>query len=148
MDWAVGAIWVPGEGRGPPLSLAVDTHPAWTVRRSSNRLTRELSLGRGMGLPGVALGTQRPVTAAMPAEEAAAARTRPRRDAGLKAGRAIPVDVAARKQLWSIELFGTGRQPADGAFCRPSPRRAAKSVSSWCENAPRQSPPTAPSTIR
>ena len=146
MDWAVGAIWVPGEDG--LLRCHLLWHAPGVDAPEFDRLTRELSLARGMGLPGLAWERRRPVTGAMTADMPVTARDEAAARAGLKAGLAIPV-TSGEELLAVIESFGTGTADRRRrASATPSPRRAARSASSWCESAPRQSSPTVRSTIR
>ena len=109
MDWAVGALWVPGDGAGL-LRCHLLWHAPGVDAPEFDRLTRELSLTRGMGLPGLAWERRRPVTGAMTGERPVTARDEAAERAGLKAGLAIPV-MSGEELLAVIESFGTG--PAD-----------------------------------
>ena len=82
MDWAVGAIWVPGEGG--PLRCHLLWHAPGVDAPEFDRLTRELSLARGMGLPGLAWERRRPVTEAATGERAVMARDEAAERAGLR----------------------------------------------------------------
>ena len=114
MDWAVGAVWVPGEGAGV-LRCHLLWHAPGVDSPEFDRLTRELSLTRGTALPGLAWERGRPVTAAMTSDSPVTARDEAAAGAGLEAGLAIPV-MSGQELLAVIESFGTGRQTADGAF--------------------------------
>ncbi len=85
MDWAVGAIWVPGEGG--LLRCHLLWHAPGVEAPEFDRLTRELSLARGVGLPGLAWERKRPVTEAVTGERPVIARNEAAERAGLKAGR-------------------------------------------------------------
>ena len=113
MEWAVGAIWVPGEGG--LLRCHLLWHAPGVDAPEFDRLTRELSLARGMGLPGLAWERRRPVTEAATSERAVMARDEAAGRAGLEAGLAIPI-MSGDELLAVIESFGTGRQPADDAL--------------------------------
>ena len=146
MDWAVGAIWVPGEGG--LLRCHLLWHAPGVDAPEFDRLTRELSLARGMGLPGLAWERRRPVTGA---DDRRRAGHGPRRGRGARRPEGRTGDSRHERRgaagRHRIIRDRAGRPPTT-RFCKLSPRPAARSASSWCESAPRQSSPTVRSTIR
>jgi diguanylate cyclase (GGDEF)-like protein/PAS domain S-box-containing protein len=114
MDWAVGAMWVPEPGtRG--LRCRLLWHAPGVNAPEFDRLTRQLTIRHGMGLPGVAWERGQPVTGMAPADEHLTLREHAARLAGLEARLAIPV-MSGHELLAVIESFGTGPEGTDDAL--------------------------------
>ena len=111
LDWEVGAIWRLDEPTQKLRSISICHHP----HRSSPRFeeaTRELTLARGVGLPGRVWETGEPAWIANIPPEAPFPRARIAFDEGLRSAFAFPIRGAS-KFLGVVEFFSTEPREPD-----------------------------------